>query len=1372
MENPAADEKSLGGDLDALVSWLRTLPQFEGKFKESSDTVELLEDKIALCAILSLAEDLFTKAAPAVDESNDKVWGAIAELVAMEMPPVARRIAGKPISTLEVRVTLLAALLCRAVSEDSPDRRNYITCIMGLPSTTQQVLMSIIERGRQDVGTTPSPQQASKEAVGSAHRTPATTTPAATMTSHNFTSPPQPIRLMGESPSRVWSEMDQEGQMDLLALVDWLRTFPSFEGVNLENIHQLEDPNVSSKILQVAEQICDDEANSEQLNLGDATDPWVSIQRIIFNVAPLVVEKFNTAGMMTSERHCRILATLLCYSVSSSCTKRKACIGQILSLPNETQRRLMQLIEATKIRTPQGKMSSDSTPLPETPASDESRRRRRTSSTGYTPRRKRQSLGRDSVEGFLSPSTFDSSLEKMVKELRKQNENLKSELEESQARETEVGQKMQDLEAKSRRETMRLESEALRREEETREEYESKLTHLQHEVEDLREARDKEERARQELASVRDEIDLLEHTKEKLVETEEKLRKCRERIEQLGDVKDALKREEEAHGASVEECLRLDNELKTLQPLRRQLEDYKKRAVDAEFKVAECQEELKRMEHMTQSMNSAQKELLMGSRLHQDEAEELRRRLADAEGAPLESDGPALGEGISELNPAVKEEMLRLRNENIRLKAFAEKREDDSVQKLEENLEDASRLSEKFKEQFIVTKGDLARTRQELEESKNREADLQVRVEELATACDEAEHLSKEYKNELDKTKSELDRTTQQLQESRERERVLQSEVEEWTQKQSETEAMSLERQLALEKITDELEATSAAFLESKAHAEKLTEEVKHWTGKANEAETLASQYRDQWASIQQALSETEGNLSASKQREAILNENLTALTEKVDSLEARLEEELRTHESEMNAAHEKFESTRLQLEEEYVRQRTELETALTNNLETERAQYREQLDQASKNYADLEDRMNGELSSLKQLSEDALGKTAQEHENLLADLHRKHQKEMDDLAQATSEEREQLMTKGKVMLKQTKEKSKAEISRLEGELLDTKQGLDELRKEYECYQQRSREKVSSYKQKLNFAASRVNELGQEVDSKDDTIQTVEREKFKLQEENERFRRQLGGRFGADGKVQNQLEMLQKEFNAVLDENRELKKDVSKMSNPLTASTMSLSSIPESSSSDGTRTSYTRGGVSGSTLSQLRKEYEETIEALNDEKRELVMKNSAAITDVQKAEQRAWELEKKVGEMKEELTSVKLALQRAELMSSEQDDSLVVDQSYHTCEEDGKENSQSTPPTQSTPSSVLLDLDAAKEQDGPPATAMSFLTSILSPSLKANAPDSSAIRASDIKPKVKPQENPSIEPHHPTLMDYTSAGSYAGPDAQPECKQS
>ena len=71
------------------------------------------------------------------------------------------------------------------------------------------------------------------------------------------------------------------------------------------------------------------------------------------------------------------------------------------------------------------------------------------------------------------------------------------------------------------------------------------------------------------------------------------------------------------------------------------------------------------------------------------------------------------------------------------------------------------------------------------------------------------------------------------------------------------------------------------------------------------------------------------------------------------------------------------------------------------------------------------------------------------------------------------------------------------------------------------------------------------------------------------------------------------------------------------------------------------------GGMNGSTLTQLRAEYEESMERLKDEKRELVMKISAAITEKKRAEQRSCDLEDKLSLANDELSSAKLALQRA-----------------------------------------------------------------------------------------------------------------------------
>jgi DNA repair exonuclease SbcCD ATPase subunit len=271
-----------------------------------------------------------------------------------------------------------------------------------------------------------------------------------------------------------------------------------------------------------------------------------------------------------------------------------------------------------------------------------------------------------SVSDIFSPGTLDPSVERMIDELKSKNKSLLIDLEKSTTREADLAIKLQELEMRVRRNMMKIETESMRSMADADEAHEKELLALREELYQLHDIRDKEQKAQRDLIKIRDELDLMVHSQEKLAETEEKLRKCRERLEQLSDIKDCLKREEDAHSASVEERLRLENELKSLQPLRRQLEEYKVRAVEAEFQLIDCREELKRLSEMSHNLSSAHEDMIGGARSFQEEAEVLRKKLSQDN--DTDYDGPTVGEGINEMNPHVKEELLRLRNENDSLR--------------------------------------------------------------------------------------------------------------------------------------------------------------------------------------------------------------------------------------------------------------------------------------------------------------------------------------------------------------------------------------------------------------------------------------------------------------------------------------------------------------------------------------------------------------------------------------------------------------------------------------------------------------------------------------------------------------------------------
>ena len=244
-----------------------------------------------------------------------------------------------------------------------------------------------------------------------------------------------------------------------------------------------------------------------------------------------------------------------------------------------------------------------------------------------------------------STTTSTAAMEE-IQDLKGKLEFVGKELEVARQREADLGSQLEDIESKHRAEKMKIEAHSIAREKDISDQYSEELIALRREVEELRHCRKDAADAREELDALRDEVDVLNHTKERLASTEEQFRKCREKLERMGDAKEALTRAEEAHGAAIARGLELENELKSLQPLRRQLEDYRTRAVDAEVKLAECQEELQNLQKISSELTGMNKELKQGVMIHQSETEGLRKRLMEDTESSGGAKGPAVGEGL------------------------------------------------------------------------------------------------------------------------------------------------------------------------------------------------------------------------------------------------------------------------------------------------------------------------------------------------------------------------------------------------------------------------------------------------------------------------------------------------------------------------------------------------------------------------------------------------------------------------------------------------------------------------------------------------------------------------------------------------------
>ncbi len=702
------------------------------------------------------------------------------------------------------------------------------------------------------------------------------------------------------------------------------------------------------------------------------------------------------------------------------------------------------------------------------------------------------SRGRTSTPLSASPHGYNQAkimqLENENVQLKDSNEVLISELTLCQRQENMLRAQLEEIEAKNRAIQLKIETDNLAYNSKLRDEYDEKIQSMERKLQKSERMLENAASMEEELSTLRDEVDVLQSCKTKLIQAEEQVRKMKSKMEKMGDLSEVLANEEKAHAEAVAKCLELENSLAVLAPLKRQLEEYKIKATDAEVKLVECEDEIKKLKESGYNMNGLNKELQVGSLRQQAEVEELRRQIQEEN--IFDDDSNKLGHGISEMNPAVKEELLHLRNENKRLKQFAAKREDDAVQMIEEKLDDANRLAAKFKEQFLSTKSSLEQKSEHLVSSLNRESLL----------------------------KQDIIKLNEQVQ--------------------------VLEKELEVERETAKLD---------KKEAEEL--------------------------------------LVATKQR-------------MIEQHDLRLQETNEEWENQLKRLQEEWNSKHSKLVSEFEGKKNE----------------------HNKNMKELQDEMNQSVKKLEQQKEAELKQLSIKHEEKLEQVQVDYEKE-----------REDLISKGKQLIQQINGEKDEKIKSLESSLnkaLDEQEQLIEKQREYE---QKVTKKLAVYKQKINVAQTEAQEANTECEDLQEKLKKVEREKSSLQDENDRFRRQMTGRAGFD---QVQYEALQREYNSVLEENLTLK-------NMASQDELLRERNPGYFGNEGhVPFSSTNNIHAASSISQFRAEYEEKIEELCDERRQLIMKNSALITDEKRATSRSWDLEVQVKDLQEKNTSLQLQIER------------------------------------------------------------------------------------------------------------------------------
>jgi hypothetical protein len=213
---------------------------------------------------------------------------------------------------------------------------------------------------------------------------------------------------------------------------------------------------------------------------------------------------------------------------------------------------------------------------------------------------------------------------------------------------------------------------------------------------------------------------------------ERNLTKMKEKLSDLKEIQHQLKTETEAHSKTFQSLIIAEQTVADLRPYQSQVEDYRlelaEQAIalsEAESKLQEATQQVKRLQGTIQAMELGKQEML-SSQSHL--AEELQ---ATAEELRSRERFQPLGEGMSEFNPALMQELSKLRAENAELGNKLDRSSLETIEKLQRELADQKVMAKSLTDKWQATKQSLERTAKDLDNTRRQLWELTLQHQQL-----------------------------------------------------------------------------------------------------------------------------------------------------------------------------------------------------------------------------------------------------------------------------------------------------------------------------------------------------------------------------------------------------------------------------------------------------------------------------------------------------------------------------------------------------------------------------------------------------------------------------------------------------------------
>ena len=215
----------------------------------------------------------------------------------------------------------------------------------------------------------------------------------------------------------------------------------------------------------------------------------------------------------------------------------------------------------------------------------------------------------------------------------------------------------------------------------------------------------------EELSKLRDEVDILRPEAQRAGRADEKLQTLRERVDELVPLKEQIKDEAAAHKETHMKLLEAEGEVDELKKFRSQVEEYKGQFAEATIRADELAMQLGAREEELKRLSAHHSMVSDGNGGRRQEAEMLSTEL-ELTRAQLRSaaagGGGGIGEGLTELNPILMQELDRLRSENKDFKGKLDATSLESLDKLTKQLADEGAKAKSLHAKWSDTKNLLS----------------------------------------------------------------------------------------------------------------------------------------------------------------------------------------------------------------------------------------------------------------------------------------------------------------------------------------------------------------------------------------------------------------------------------------------------------------------------------------------------------------------------------------------------------------------------------------------------------------------------------------------------------------------------------------